>query len=95
MCRAKRNAYRIVVGNPEGKRPLGRPRRKWVDNIEMDLRDIGWYGVDWIDLAQDRDQWSALVNMVMNHRVPQIAGKFLSNCTVGVFSRWVQSHVVC
>jgi hypothetical protein len=66
----KRNAYRIMVENPEGKRPLGRPRRRWVDNIKMDLREIGWGGVDWIDLAQDRDQWRALVNVVMNLRVP-------------------------
>jgi hypothetical protein len=66
----KRNAYRILVGMPEGKRPLGRPRRRWVDNIEMDLRGIGWDGGDWIDLAQDRDQWRALVNTVMNLRVP-------------------------
>jgi hypothetical protein len=66
----KRNAYRILVGNPEGKRPLGRPRRRWVDNIEMDLREIGWDGMDWIDLAQDRDHWRALVNAVMNLWVP-------------------------
>jgi hypothetical protein len=66
----KRNAYRILSGNPEGKRPLGRPRRRWVDNIKMDLREIGWDGVDWIDLAQDRDQWRALVKAVMNLRVP-------------------------
>jgi hypothetical protein len=65
----KRNAYRILVGKPEGRRPLGRPRRKWVDNIKMDLRGIGWGGMDWIDLAQDRDQWRALVNTVMNLRV--------------------------
>jgi hypothetical protein len=65
-----RNAYRILVGNPEGKRPLGRPRRRWVDNIKMDLREIGGDGGDWIELAQDRDQWRALVNMVMNLRVP-------------------------
>jgi hypothetical protein len=60
------------VGNPEGKRPLGRPRRRWVDNIKMDLRDtcIGWDGGDWIDLAKDRDQWRVLVNAVMNLRVP-------------------------
>jgi hypothetical protein len=57
------------VGNPEGKRPLGRPRRKWVDNIIMDLREIGWDGLDWIDLAQNRDKWMALVNTVMNLRV--------------------------
>jgi hypothetical protein len=63
-------AYRILVGKPEGKRPLGRPRRSWEDNIRMDLREIGWGGMDWIDLAQDRDQWRVLVNMVMNLRVP-------------------------
>jgi hypothetical protein len=66
----KRNAYRILAGNPEGKRPLGRQRRRWVDNIKMDLREIGWDGGDWIDLAQDRDQWRALVRAVMNLRVP-------------------------
>jgi hypothetical protein len=65
----KRNAYRILVGKPAGKRPLGRPRRRWVDNIKMDLREIGWDRMDWIDLAQDRDQWRALVNTVMNLRV--------------------------
>jgi hypothetical protein len=63
--------YRILVGKPEGKRPLGRPRRRWVENIKMDLREIGWDVVDWIELAQDRDQWRALVNMVMNLRVPK------------------------
>jgi hypothetical protein len=62
----KRNAYRILVGKPEGRRPLGRPRRRWVNNIKMYLREIGWDGIDWIDLAQDGDQWRALVNMVMN-----------------------------
>jgi hypothetical protein len=66
----KRNAYRILVGNPEGKRPLGRPKRKWVDNIKMDVREIGWDGMDWIYLAQDGDQWRALVNAVMNARAP-------------------------
>jgi hypothetical protein len=66
----KRNAYRILVGNPEGKRPLGRPRRRWVDSVKIDLKDIGWYVMGWIDLAQDRDQWRALVNAVMNLRVP-------------------------
>jgi hypothetical protein len=55
-----RNAYRILVGKPEGKRPLGRPRRRWVDNIKMYLKEIGWDGVDWIELAQGRDQWRAL-----------------------------------
>jgi hypothetical protein len=66
----KWNAYRILVGKPEGKRPLGRPRRRWVDNIKMDLREIGWDSVDWIDMAQDRDQWRALANTVLNFRVP-------------------------
>jgi hypothetical protein len=66
----KRNAYRILVGKPEGKRPLGRSIRTWMDNIKMDLGEIGWDGMDWIDLADDRDQWGALVNTVMNFRVP-------------------------
>jgi hypothetical protein len=61
----KRNAYRISVGKL-GQKPLGRPRSRWVDNIEMDLREIGWGGMDLISLAEDRDQWMALVNMVMN-----------------------------
>jgi hypothetical protein len=64
-----RSAYRILVGKPEGKRPLGRPRRRWVDNIKMNLREIGWNDMDCIDLAQDRDQWRALVNTVMKLRV--------------------------
>jgi hypothetical protein len=66
----KRNAYRILVGKPEGKRPLGRPRRRWVDNIRMDLGEVGWGDVDWIDLAQDRNRWRAVVNSVLNLRVP-------------------------
>jgi hypothetical protein len=65
-----RNACRILVVKPEGKRPLGRPRRRWVDNIKMNLREIGWDGRDWIELAQDRDHWRGLVNTVMNLRVP-------------------------
>jgi hypothetical protein len=65
-----RNADRILVGKPEGKKPLGRPRRRWVDNIKMDLGELGRNGRDWIELAQDRDQWRALVNTVMNLRVP-------------------------
>jgi hypothetical protein len=66
----KRNVYGILVGKPEGKRPLGRPRCRWVDKIKIDLREIGWDGMDWNDLVQDRDQWRALVNTVMNLRVP-------------------------
>jgi hypothetical protein len=58
------------VGKPEGKRPLGRPRRRWVDNIKIEIGEIGWDGRDWIELAQDTDQWRALVNTVMNLRVP-------------------------
>jgi hypothetical protein len=66
----KRNAYRILVGKPEGKRPLGRPRRRWVDNIKVDLREIKWDGVDWVNLAEDWDRWRALVNTVKNLGVP-------------------------
>jgi hypothetical protein len=66
----KRNAFRILVGKPEGKTPLVRPRCRWVDNIKIDLRAIGWDGMDWIALAQDREKWRALVNTVMNLRVP-------------------------
>jgi hypothetical protein len=65
-----RSVYRVLVGNPEGKRGLGRPRRRWEDGIKMDLREIGWgRGVEWIHLAQDRDRWRAVVNAVMNLRV--------------------------
>jgi hypothetical protein len=66
----KRNAYRLLVGKPEGRRPLGRPRHRWVDSIKIDLLETGWGGVDWIDLAQDRNKWRALANAVMNLRVP-------------------------
>jgi hypothetical protein len=66
----KRNGYRILVGKPEGKRPLGRPRRRWEDNIKMDLREIGWGGIGWINLAQDRDRWRSPVNVLLNLRVP-------------------------
>jgi len=62
--------YRNLVGNPEGNRPLGRPRRSWNDNIKMDLQEVGCVGMDWIELAQDRDRWRTLVNAVMNLRVP-------------------------
>jgi hypothetical protein len=65
-----RNAYRILVEKLEEKRPLGRPRHRWEDNIRMDLREIEWGGMDWVDLAQDRDQRRALVNTVMNLQVP-------------------------
>jgi hypothetical protein len=64
-----RNVYRVLMGKPEGKRPLERPRRRWEDGIRMDLREIGWGSVNWIQLAQDRDRWRTLVNTVMNLRV--------------------------
>ena len=66
----ERGAYRVLVGKPEGKRPLGRPRRRWVDNNRMDLQEVGCGYVDWIGLAQDRDRWRTLVSAVMNLRVP-------------------------
>jgi hypothetical protein len=66
----RRGAYTILVGRPEGRRPLGRPRRRWEDNIKTDLEEVGWVGMDWIELAQDRDRWRALVNAVMNLWVP-------------------------
>jgi hypothetical protein len=65
----ERNVYRVFMGKPEEKRPLGRPRRRWQDGISMDLREIGWGSVDWIQMAQDRDRCRALVNTVMNLRV--------------------------
>ena len=62
--------YRVLVGKPEGKRPVRRPRRRWEDNINMDLQEVGCGGIDWVELAQDRDRWRALVNAVMNLWVP-------------------------
>jgi hypothetical protein len=66
----KRNAYRLLAGKPEGKRPLGRPTRRWVDNIRMDLGEVGWGDVGWIGLAKDRSRWRAVVNTALNLRVP-------------------------
>ena len=66
----KRGVYRVLVGKPEGRKQLGRPRRRWVDNIRMDLQEVGSGYMDWIGLAQDRDRWRTLVSAVMNHRVP-------------------------
>jgi hypothetical protein len=65
-----RGAYRILVGRPEGRRPLGTPRHRWEDNIKTNLQEVAWWGMDWIDMAQDRDRWRALVKVVMNLRVP-------------------------
>jgi hypothetical protein len=65
-----RGVYRVLVGRPEGKRPLGRPRRRWENNIKMDLREIGIDGANWVQLAQDRVQWRAFMNMIMNLLIP-------------------------
>ena len=70
----KRGVHRVLVGKPEGKRPLGRPRRRWEDNIKMDLQAVGWGCGDWMELAEDRDRWRALVSTVMNLRVPKMRG---------------------
>jgi hypothetical protein len=83
----KRNPYRILMGKSERERLLRSPRRRWVDNITIDLRGIGWDDMDWIDLAQDRDQWRNLVNTVMNRRVLYNFEKYLSSCTTIGFSR--------
>jgi hypothetical protein len=82
----RRGVYRVLVGKPKGKRPLERPRRRWEDNIKMDLK-VGCGGRDWIKLAQDRDRWRTLVNAVMNLWVPQKVGNFLTSCKLVSFSR--------
>ena len=69
-----RGVYRVLVGKPEGKRPWGRPRRRWVDNIKIDLEEVGGGCGNWMELAQDRDRWRALVSTVMNLRVPKMRG---------------------
>jgi hypothetical protein len=90
----KRTANRLLVEKPEGKRPLGRPRRRWVDNIRMDLVEVGWGDVDWIGLAKDRKRWRALVNSVLNLRVPLHAGKLSSGLTSSGLSKSAQLHIV-
>jgi hypothetical protein len=82
------------VGKTEGKRPLGRPKRRWVDNIRMDLGEVGWGDVDWIGLAQDRNRWRALVNSILNLRVPRNAGKLSSGLTSSGVSSSAQLHTV-
>jgi hypothetical protein len=71
--------YRVLVRKPEGKRPLGRPRHRWKDNIKLDLQDVGCEGMGWIDVTQDRERWRALVNAAMNLRIPQNAENFLTS----------------
>jgi hypothetical protein len=90
----KRNVYRLLVGKPEGKRPLGRPRHRWMDNIKMVLLKIGVNVLDWIGLAQDRYRWRALVNSVMNLLVPYNAGKLPNGCTTCGLSSGTQLHIV-
>jgi len=79
MGGGRRSTYRKLVRKPEGKRPLGRPRHRWEDNIKIDLQEVGCKGMDWIKLAQDRDRWRALVNVVMDLQVPQNIGNFLTS----------------
>jgi hypothetical protein len=82
-----RGVYSVLVGKPEGKRPLRRLRHRWEDNIKMDLQEVGCGGFDWLELAQDRNRWRALVNTVMNLRVPSNAGNFWTSCKAVSFSR--------
>ena len=93
-CGWGEGVYRVLLGKPEGRRPLGRPRRRWEDNIRMDLQDVGCGCMDWIELAQDRDRWRTLVNVVMNLRVPWNAGNFLTSCKPVSFSRRTLHHGV-
>jgi len=89
-----RGVYRVLVGKPEEKRPLGRPRRRWEDNVKMNLQEVGCGCMDWIELAQDRHSWRALLNAVMNLRVPLNAGYFLTSCKPVSFSRRTRLHGV-
>ena len=90
----ERGVYRFLAGKPEAKRPLGRPRRRWVDNIRMDLQEVGCRYMDWIGLAQDRDRWRTLVSVVMHLRVPWNAANFLTSCKPVSFSRRTLHHGV-
>jgi hypothetical protein len=90
----KRNSYRLLVRKPEGKRPLGRPRRRWMDKIRMDLGEVGWGDMSWIGLAQDRNGWRALMNSVLNLRVPRNARKLSSGLTSRGLSSSAQLHRV-
>jgi hypothetical protein len=86
----EKNACRLSVGNPEGKRLIGRPRGIWMDNIKIGFREIGWDGMRWVNFYQDRDHWRALKKIVMSLRVPYNLGKLLSSCTTGSLFRRAQ-----
>jgi hypothetical protein len=90
----KRNTYKLLVGNPKGKRQLGRSRRRWVDNVRKDLGEVGWGDVDWIGLAKNRNRWRAIVNSVLILRVPRNAGKLSSGLTSSGLSGSAQLHTV-
>ena len=90
----RRGVYRVLVGKPEGRRPQGRPRRRWVNNNRMDLQEVGCGYMDWIGLAQDRDRWRTLVSAVMNFRVLWNAGNFLTSCKPVSFLRRTLHHAV-
>jgi hypothetical protein len=89
-----RGMYRVLVGKSEGKRPLGRPRSSWEDNIKMDLPEVGCGDMDWIELAEDRDRWRAIVNAVMNLQVPKNEGNSLTSCKLVSFSKRTLIHGV-
>jgi len=93
MCE-EREVYRVLVGKPEGRRPLWRPRRRWVENIRMHFLEVECGYMDWIGLAQDRDRWKTLVSVVMNLRVPRNAGNFLTSCKSVSCSRRTLHHGV-
>jgi hypothetical protein len=89
-----RCVYSVLVGKPEGKKSMGRPRRIWENTIKMDLQEVGCGGMDWIELAQDRDRWRALMNEVINLRILYNAGDFLTSCKQASFSRRTLLHGV-